>query len=101
MIKHIICFKLKDSAEGNPKSVNAKLVSEKLLALKDKIKEIKRIEVGISSPQASADNFDMVLYSEFSSFADLEIYQKHPEHVKAADFIKKVRDTRACVDYEV
>ena len=101
MVKHIICFKLKDSAEGNPKSVNATLVKDNLLALKDKIKEIKHIEVGINSPQASADNFDMVLYTEFDSFADLEIYQKHPEHVKAADFIKKVRETRACVDFEV
>lgn len=101
MVKHIICFKLKDFAEGNPKSVNAKLVTGTLLSLKDKIKEIKYIEVGINAPKASQDNFDMVLYSEFNSFADLEIYQKHPEHVKAADFIKKVRDTRACVDYEV
>ncbi len=100
MIKHIICFKLRDFAEGNPKSVNAELVSLKLLALKDKINEIKHIEVGINSPKASADNFDMVLYTEFESFADLEIYQKHPEHVKTADFIKKVRETRACVDFE-
>jgi hypothetical protein len=100
MVKHIICFKLKDSAEGNPKSVNAKLAAEKLLSLRDKIKEIKHIEVGINSPQASADNFDMVLYTEFGSFEDLEIYQKHPEHVKSADFIKKIRETRACVDFE-
>lgn len=100
MVKHIICLKLKDFAEGNPKSVNAKLISEKLLALKNKIKEIKFIEVGINSPEAPVDNFDVVLYSEFSSFADLEIYQKHPEHLKPADFIKKVRETRACVDFE-
>jgi hypothetical protein len=37
MVKHIICLKLKDFAEGNPKSENAKLAKEKLLALKEKI----------------------------------------------------------------
>ena len=100
MVKHIICFKLKDFAEGNPKSENARLIKEKLLALKDKIKEIKFIEVGINNPKASADNCDMVLISEFESFDDLDIYQKHPEHVKTADFIKKIRDTRTCVDFE-
>lgn len=100
MVKHIICFKLKDFAEGNPKSENAILMAQTLLDLKSKIKEIKYIEVGINDSHAAADNFDAVLISEFESFADLEIYQKHPEHVKAADFIKKIRDTRACVDYE-
>lgn len=101
MVKHIICLKLKEFADGNPKSENAKLAAEKLLELKNKIKEIKSIEVGLNSPHTPADNFDLVLYTEFNSFADLEIYQKHPEHVKVADFIKKIRETRACVDYEV
>ncbi len=101
MVKHIICLRLKEFAEGNPKSENAKLAAEKLLDLKNKIKEIKLIEVGLNSPQASADNFDLVLYTEFSSFADLDAYQKHPEHVKVAGFIKEIRETRACVDYEV
>ena len=40
MVKHIICLKLKDFAEGNPKSENARLAKEKLLALEEKIKEM-------------------------------------------------------------
>jgi hypothetical protein len=100
MIKHIICLKLKDFAEDNPKSENAKLAKEKLLALKERIDEIKYIEVGINDQKASKDNFDMVLITEFDSFNDLDVYQKHPEHVKTADFIKKIKDTRACVDFE-
>jgi Stress responsive A/B Barrel Domain len=100
MLKHILCLKLKDFAEGNPKSENAKLAKEKLLALKEKIKEIKYIEAGINDAKASPDNFDVVLITEFESFDDLDIYQKHPEHVKTADFMKKIRDARACVDFE-
>jgi hypothetical protein len=100
MVKHIICLKLKNFAEGNSKSENARLAKEKLLALKEKIKEIKFIEVGINDPKASPDNFDMVLITEFESFKDLDVYQIHPEHVKVADFIGKIKDTRACVDFE-
>jgi hypothetical protein len=100
MVKHIICLKLKDFAEGKSKSENAKLAAEKLLALKEKIKEIKYIEVGINDSKAVPDNFDIVLITEFESFDDLNTYQKHPEHVKTADFMKKIRDARACVDFE-
>jgi hypothetical protein len=101
MVKHIICLKLKDFAEGNPKPENARLVKEKLLALKEKIGEIKYIESGINAPEASQDNFDVVLITSFDSFDDLHAYQKHPEHVKVAEFIGKVRDARACVDFTV
>lgn len=99
MVKHIICLKLKDFAEGNPKSENAKLAKEKLLSLKEKIDVIKYIEVGINDTKASQDNFDIVLITEFDSFEDLNTYQKHPEHVKTSDFIKKIKDVRACVDF--
>lgn len=100
MVKHIICLKLKDFAEGNPKLENAKLAKEKLLALKEKIGEIKYIEVGLNDLKASQDNFDLVLITEFDSFSDLYVYQKHSEHVKVAEFIVKIRDVRACVDFE-
>jgi hypothetical protein len=100
MVKHILCLKLKDFAEGNSKSENAKLAKERLLALKEKIKEIKYIEVGINNPKAPQDNFDIVLITEFESFDDLDIYQEHPEHVKTSEFMKKIRDIRGCVDFE-
>ena len=32
---------------------------------------------------------------------DLELYQKHPEHLKVAEFIGKARERRAVVDYHV
>jgi hypothetical protein len=39
------------------------------------------------------------LYSKFESQEDLYIYQKHPEHVKVADFVKKVCEARVVADY--
>ncbi len=101
MVKHIICLKLKDFAEGKTRSENAGIARDKLLALKEKIDLIKYIEVGVNDPKAPQDNFDVVLITEFESFEDLKAYQRHPEHVKTAEFMKRIREIRGCVDFEV
>ncbi|QCX33041.1 Dabb family protein [Caloramator sp. E03] len=98
MVKHVVAWKLKDEAEGNNKEKNAKIIKENLERLKDVIKEIKHIEVGININTSNAA-FDLVLYSEFENIEDLEKYQNHPEHVKVAEFIAKVREDRIVVDY--
>lgn len=99
MIKHIVAWKLKDEAEGNNKKENAKIIKERLEALRNIIAEIKNIEVGVNINDSSAA-YDAVLYSEFETIEDLEKYQKHPEHVKVAEFIGKIREDRIVVDYE-
>lgn len=101
MVKHVLCWKLKEHAEGRSKSENAKLMAEKLMSLKDKIKEVKGIEVGINDQRSTEENFDVVMISEFENFEDLRIYIKHPEHMKIAEFVKNIREIRAAVDYEV
>lgn len=100
MIKHIVAWKLKNEAEGNNKDKNAKIIKERLESLKDVIKEIKKIEVGINI-NTSNMAYDVVLYSEFESIEDLERYQKHPEHISVAEFVGKVKEDRIVVDYEV
>ncbi len=64
-------------------------MKESLESLKDKIKEIKHIEVGINIVNTDAAA-DVVLYSEFKGMEDLNTYQKHPEHVKGVQFVKEV-----------
>lgn len=100
MIKHIVMWKLKEFAEGRNRKDNSLIIKERLEQLKETIKEIKVIEVGInvtSGPGA----YDLVLYSEFDNFVDLSVYQAHPEHVKISEFIGKVREERVVADYEV
>ena len=46
MIKHIVMFKLKESAEGSDKAANIKALKAKLEALTAQIEEIKFFEVG-------------------------------------------------------
>ncbi|MEW6265339.1 MAG: Dabb family protein [Thermodesulfobacteriota bacterium] len=100
MIKHIVFWKLKEAAEGGTKAENARKMKALLEALPAEIEEIERLEVGLDF-SATPDSFDVVLSSEFASRADLETYQKHPAHLKAGEFVKKVRLERKIVDYEV
>lgn len=99
MIKHIVMWRLKDSAQGNDKAVNARLVKEKLEDLRGRIPGLLRIEVGLNFA-AEADAADVVLYSEFEDRAALDAYQAHPLHEAMKPFIKDLRCERRVVDYE-
>ncbi len=100
MIKHIVMWKLKASAEGASREQNAKILKTELEALKKKIPMIRHIEVGMNMMPSEAA-YDVALYSEFTNEKDLDRYQKHPEHLKIADFAAKVRESRAVVDYKI
>lgn len=101
MIKHIVFFQLANEAEGKTKAENARIIKENLENLIHIIPELKKIEVGINLPEAPVTNYDVALYSEFESMKELDIYSKHPAHLKITEYIGKVRTVRACVDYEI
>lgn len=100
MLKHIVLFKLKEQAEGSSKAENAKRIKQDLEALQGKIPQIRHIEVGINSIPGEAA-YDLAIYSEFADEKDLSLYMKHPDHVKVAEFVGKVRESRVVVDYLV
>jgi hypothetical protein len=100
MLKHIVLFKLKEHAEGAGKAENAEKAKEALETLAKKIPQVRRLEVGINNIPSDAA-YDIAIYSEFADEKDLSLYMRHPEHVKAADFLGKVRESRAVVDYLV
>jgi hypothetical protein len=100
MIKHIVMWKLAQTAENKSKNENAKIVKELIEALQKVIPQIHKIEVGINFNDSDAA-YDLVLYSEFKTAADLEIYQDHPEHKKVAAFIGKIRTDRVVADYNM
>ncbi|MEJ5284216.1 MAG: Dabb family protein [Brevinematia bacterium] len=100
MIKHIVMWKLKESAFGNTKEKNALLIKEKLEALNGKIPGLLKLEVGIDFSQ-TPESSDIVLYSEFESRDALNNYQSHPEHKAIIPFVAEVREERRVVDYEI
>lgn len=99
MIKHIVLWKLKPFAEGANREQNAARMKRDLEALKSKIPQIRHIEVGANIIPSDAA-CDVALYSEFANEQDLNAYQKHPEHLRVAGFVNKVRESRVVVDYK-
>lgn len=98
MLKHIVMFKMKGSAEGADKGENIQRLKSSLEALPGKIEEIRFFEVGVNSINNGVA-YDMVLCSEFMGPEELFRYQRHPEHVKVAEFVHKVCESRVVVDY--
>lgn len=100
MIKHIVLFKFKDFAKGADKAENVRMLKSQLEALEDLVDEIRIFEVGINFGDSDVA-YDLALYSEFESKEDLYSYQRHPEHLKVADMVKKVCEARVVADYIV
>ncbi|MBI9091509.1 MAG: Dabb family protein [Desulfobacterium sp.] len=97
MIKHIVMWNL---VASDNKEENLKKMKSLLEGLVGKIPEIVKLEVSIH-PISSPEPLDIVLYSEFNCYDDLNAYATHPEHLKVGEFIKSVADSRSAVDYEV
>ena len=100
MVKHIVLWKLKDTADGFNKAENARRIKTELEGLRGKIAEIKALEVGLNFNDSAAA-YDVALYSEFESREALDIYQKLPVHVRVAALVNQVREERVVTDYEV
>ena len=101
MLHHIVMWKLKDFAEGNNKMENALLIKNKFEKLMPIIKEIKKLDVGINMSFSQYSNFDIVIDTWFENYDQMEIYQKHAMHIEISEWIGKLRETRAAVDYEI
>lgn len=102
MIRHIVTWKLKETAEGKTRQENAAVMKALLEDLPSKIDELKSAEVGVNIlPRSNEMVSDVVLITECETEEDLEAYAGHPDHHKVVQFIKKVTEERRVVDYEV
>ena len=99
MVKHIVAWRLKETAHGNDKATNARLIREKLEALRGQIPGLRRLEVGFDF-SATENSSDVVLVAEFATRADLAAYQIHPAHKAAGTFVREVVSERRLVDCE-
>ena len=99
MVTHIVAWRLKDSALGRSKAENARLLKERLEALRGRIPGLLRLEVGFDF-SATGNSADVVLVSAFESRAALAAYQAHPEHQDVVAFVSQIVSERRLVDYE-
>lgn len=99
MIQHLVVWRLKDSALGNDKATNARLLKEKLEALPGQIPGLVRLEVGLDF-SATENSSDVVLVTAFATKEDLAAYQVHPAHKAVGLFVREVVAERRMIDYE-
>ncbi|EHO15196.1 Dabb family protein [Myroides odoratimimus] len=95
MITHIVMWRLKDEN----KEANKLEIKRLLEDLKGKIEVLESIAVSFNDPQSDPKNFEVILHTTFKNLQDLDIYAKHPEHLKVVDFIKSVVTERVAIDY--
>ena len=100
MIRHVVMWKFKDTAEGKTKQENMELVREHLYALLPIIPEIKRMEISFDIT-GSDMSMDLMLLTEFDTVETMKTYAVHPEHLKVSAYVRKVVETRVVLDCEV
>lgn len=99
MVKHIVLFKLKDEAPAEQKLAAMNNFKKAIEALPAKISVIRKVEVGLNINPG--ETWSIALYSEFDTLDDVKFYATHPDHVAAGSLLAEVKESRACVDYEV
>src|ERR1035437_9019356 len=98
MISHVVLFKLKDFENEDQKAVVRNKIKHALESLKDKIEELKYIEVGLDH-QLNSPSFEICLITHFETLKDLDAYQIHPEHIKVTEIVKPNVSARSSVDF--
>lgn len=94
MIKHVVCFKLKDKKDID-KAVKT------LLSMKGKVPTAIEIEVG-KDFLGSARSFDIFLSVIVKDRTSLEEYQKDEYHVSVVKkFMHQVVEKSVAVDFEI
>lgn len=99
MVKHIVLFKLKDEVSADEKLAAMNNFKAAIEALPAKIPVIRKIEVGLN--MNPGETLNIALYSEFDTLDDVKSYAVHPDHVAAGKLLATVKESRACVDYEL
>lgn len=99
MFKHIVLWKLKDTANGKSRQDNARLIKERFEEIANMLEGLRHLEVGLNV-QDGDDAADVALYTEFDSRAAYEAYADNPAHKALVGFIRDVRVERRVIDYE-
>lgn len=94
MIKHVVCYKLKDNSIEKKEEVK-----QMLLTMKGKLNYFTDIQVGLDF-LGSERSYDVVLEMTFNTKEDMENYQKDEYHFNVIKpYMKSVRTGSVSVDY--
>lgn len=86
-------WRLKDKSDADR-------MKEALTSLKNNVPTLLDIEVGINiSEHQSA--YDIVFIGSFATKYDLDAFDKNKFHGKVGDLVRRIKDHRVVVEYEV
>lgn len=96
MIKHIVCFKLKDSSEEN-----CKATANILKSMEGRVPQLRSIEVGIDFLH-SERSYDIILQVTVEDEKALDEYQNNAYHCSVVKkHMHAVREASVAVDYYI
>ena len=96
MIKHIVCFKLKDTSEEMLNKTRLVLMS-----MKDNVPTVKDIEVGVDFLR-SPRSYDIFLAVTLDSREALDEYQKDTYHVEVVKkHMNQVMESSVALDFDI
>lgn len=96
MIKHIVCFKLKDNSD----EICSK-TADILLSMKGKVPQIIDIEVGVDFLHSSR-SYDVILQVTLGSRDKLDEYQNDPYHCDVVKtYMHSVMESSVAIDYNI
>lgn len=96
MIKHIVCFKLKDNSKENVEKT-----AEILRSMEGKVDLIRDIEVGVDFLH-SERSYDVILQVVLDDAKALDDYQNDEYHCSVVKkHMHAVRESSVAIDYEI
>ena len=94
MMKHIVCFKLKDNSDENKNKTK-----EVLLSMKGNVPMMRDIQVGVDFLK-SPRSYDVILQVELYDEKALDAYQEDPYHVNVVKaHMHEVMESSIALDY--
>lgn len=95
MIKHIVCFKLKDNSKES-----CEKAAQIFKSMNGKVPQLKSLEIGIDFLH-SPRSYDIVLETTFEDEKALNDYQNDPYHCDVVKkYIHSVQETSIAIDYK-
>lgn len=96
MIKHIVCFKLKDNSKEN-----CAKTAEILMSMKDNVPMLTDIEVGVDFLH-SQRSYDIILQVTLENREMLEKYQNDEYHCSVVKkHMHAVQECSVAIDYDI
>lgn len=96
MVKHIVCFKLKDRSKES-----CEKAAELFRSMEGKVPQLKSIQVGVDFLH-SPRSYDIILETTFENTDALNDYQNDPYHCDVVKrYIHGVQESSVSIDYEI